>query len=709
MPNLSDTDNPNQSAIPLQQLFGLSLPNSSTPVTPNINDLSKSLFSIFKNASQSSSNVPLQMPLPAHPNFASSVVPKPASNASNDDSLDSMASTCNGNDKLDNPKKTRRRKQQKTVRLSNESAQMDIDNDSSPKDEPDKNSINMLNGSNFVPFSTDYNNLALSTQQQVPETNAPLIPPPIQQTQSIDLSQGASGSGGQDTFLNGYSKLDDFMKSSGVADGSSNGLPRTDDLISSSNLFLPLNFLKDGNTSIPHDMSLFPNADNLEKGVEKLAKCNESNGCDDLTGPNTKLDNKLSKDSPADNIASIPTANLISSASYNSNGSELTAVAKANECDEAHEKNQEIPNDTPTVVESEAKTKSPEATIDEPTSAIHTNDADDKFCDQKEEMSVNEGACEATCAPSTENETNAQDSMVADERNENKQCDSNDIEKTENENVACEVIAPIPTTKSDSPQKKSANAKELNNSRRKGKTKTSAAKRSLARKSTASSKAAARTIPADTTKVKKLVKEQSTTFRGPYVHVSTDGNSSVINTPLNDEAGDKQKSSNKNFEILAASERNKLRGLHVSTLSNKYDADTRDKSWVCVFCKLGPHKYGLGDLFGPFIVSTESDEYYTTLINARADLPSQHTSRAHGSTMHRPNASSSTSKYADVSKNYSLTYKHLIMLIRSIFSIAVIQKASLRLDCQQYSDCTLFNITSIRYSHRCQRHIQRHD
>ena len=51
------------------------------------------------------------------------------------------------------------------------------------------------------------------------------------------------------------------------------------------------------------------------------------------------------------------------------------------------------------------------------------------------------------------------------------------------------------------------------------------------------------------------------------------------------------------------------RGLHVSTLSNKYDADTKDVTWVCVFCKLGPHKHELGDLFGPYIVSTDSEEH----------------------------------------------------------------------------------------------------
>lgn len=162
----------------------------------------------------------------------------------------------------------------------------------------------------------------------------------------------------------------------------------------------------------------------------------------------------------------------------------------------------------------------------------------------------------------------------------------------------------------------------------KGRTK-SGGKRPLARKSGASnSKPTGKSTSNDGGKAKKVLKETPVcSFRGPYVHVANDGQASVINTPLNeDPAGDKQKTSNKNFEILAASERNKLRGLHVSTLSNKYDADTRDMSWVCVSCKLGPHKYGLGDLFGPFILSTESEEYFTALLDANTESPSKGTS-----------------------------------------------------------------------------------
>lgn len=36
-------------------------------------------------------------------------------------------------------------------------------------------------------------------------------------------------------------------------------------------------------------------------------------------------------------------------------------------------------------------------------------------------------------------------------------------------------------------------------------------------------------------------------------------------------------------------------GLFSSTLSSRYDAHTTDSTWVCVFCKQGPHSVIPGD------------------------------------------------------------------------------------------------------------------
>lgn len=99
-------------------------------------------------------------------------------------------------------------------------------------------------------------------------------------------------------------------------------------------------------------------------------------------------------------------------------------------------------------------------------------------------------------------------------------------------------------------------------------------------------------------------------YKGPYVQVKSDGSHLVINAPINEDDSDKPQNKTKKFaNSMNSTERSKIRGLHVSTLSTKYDADTTDTSWMCVFCKMGPHKQRLGDLFGPYIISTKSSEF----------------------------------------------------------------------------------------------------
>lgn len=49
-------------------------------------------------------------------------------------------------------------------------------------------------------------------------------------------------------------------------------------------------------------------------------------------------------------------------------------------------------------------------------------------------------------------------------------------------------------------------------------------------------------------------------------------------------------------------------GMFSSTLSARYDAHTTDRTWICVFCKNGPHcSVGgggtSGDLFGPYLLT----------------------------------------------------------------------------------------------------------
>ncbi|XP_060522444.1 uncharacterized protein CG5098 [Cylas formicarius] len=119
----------------------------------------------------------------------------------------------------------------------------------------------------------------------------------------------------------------------------------------------------------------------------------------------------------------------------------------------------------------------------------------------------------------------------------------------------------------------------------------------------------------------------SSRSRGPFVQIKGPRDSpisvSVVNTPLGgDEDGDRKPLKAKKFHD-DSEYRHKVRskGLHCSTLSNKYDAQTKDATWICAFCKRGPHASELtgpsligesippGDLFGPYIITTQCPEF----------------------------------------------------------------------------------------------------
>ncbi|KAH8308857.1 hypothetical protein KR059_002533 [Drosophila kikkawai] len=97
-------------------------------------------------------------------------------------------------------------------------------------------------------------------------------------------------------------------------------------------------------------------------------------------------------------------------------------------------------------------------------------------------------------------------------------------------------------------------------------------------------------------------------FKSPFILIKPDGSVSIKNTHSAEDVNEKQTKVKK-----ALHERKNLRGMHSSTLSNRYDADTTDSTWICVFCKRGPHKLGLGDLFGPYLVTSDCEEYRAAL------------------------------------------------------------------------------------------------
>lgn len=125
----------------------------------------------------------------------------------------------------------------------------------------------------------------------------------------------------------------------------------------------------------------------------------------------------------------------------------------------------------------------------------------------------------------------------------------------------------------------------------------------------------------------------SSKSRGPYVQIKGPRDSplsvSVINTPIQEDDVDKPLQKIRNLKAKPSLNtdinfRNKVKskGLHTSTLSMKYDATTTDTSWICVFCKRGPHtrdgssntavhekSQHMGDLFGPYLVTTDCPDY----------------------------------------------------------------------------------------------------
>lgn len=134
-------------------------------------------------------------------------------------------------------------------------------------------------------------------------------------------------------------------------------------------------------------------------------------------------------------------------------------------------------------------------------------------------------------------------------------------------------------------------------------------------------KQSAKSVDNKKTKIKEETMDTTASkFRGPFVHVKGDGSSNVVNAPITEEVAENKSKIKKPFINPNHNDRSKIRGLHVSTLSMKYDASTTDKSWMCVFCKMGPHKCGLGDLFGPYILSTTSEDFELSQIDPAEDV-----------------------------------------------------------------------------------------
>lgn len=103
----------------------------------------------------------------------------------------------------------------------------------------------------------------------------------------------------------------------------------------------------------------------------------------------------------------------------------------------------------------------------------------------------------------------------------------------------------------------------------------------------------------------------SRNFRGPYVHVQGPRENpsyvSVVNSGGREEE-EKERGDRRKHQSLVEG-RVKGANLYSSTLSSKYNSQSVDATWVCIFCKQRAHCEGglggepAGDLFGPYILT----------------------------------------------------------------------------------------------------------
>lgn len=650
--------------LPLQHLFS----GDSSNIPQNLNELSKSLLSIINNATNPSLLVPPKHPLPSNP--ATTVLAQPVtrstSNTSNDDSLDSQLGVCNGNDRTEKKTRCRRRKPQKTLRVSNDSVSSgetkppSITGNGSPNVKKRKKSLDTVaNSSNSIEINV------------TKSKNAGALSP---QTHSIDLSNHST------TYENGKNPINSKCKESKAATNSSkstngNGLENTSEINGlNANLLYPIGNYPHANTSKCNPIESFNTADIVKK-VEELVKCNAKLNVDlFLTSDDTpqvlkrKIDEKIVDDKEI--LYSTTTAATIS------NGTEkLSKLSKLTNNDSVSSINcngngiasetKDLPNDTnnrndleelPLLPMAEARIpanstpkqdssfEEMETNLEKMFSDIDDNNQSSTVADSSASIQLLSKSINEKCSNDATNVKRNDRTADSEQQKDTNSTNSNSHSQTNNKNNDSELKTESNTKTESIPQSSNENEAIASTSqtvqkkpikrkrvvKRNGKSngKLNKKKNSRAAISRANSKNNKKKMNGklDKDDVKKRPKDESMTteniakFRGPYIQIQKDGSEIVVNAPITEEIAEKQSKIKKSFVSQNPSDRSKIRGLHVSTLSNKYDAVTTDTSWMCVFCKLGPHKYSLGDLFGPFILSTESDEFQLSKIDPSEDV-----------------------------------------------------------------------------------------
>lgn len=527
-------------------------------IPQNLNDLSKSLLTLIGN---SSNGLTTNEHLPLKSN---------APSLSNDDSLDSQTGACNGEENDSKKNRNRRRKPQKTVRAQNET--------------PSSLPTTPQNGK-----SSPLHHLA--------------------QTQSIDLSNHSMSheASGNNVAMN---KSTNGKSMNGFA------LP----LIDNGPMYFP-------NTP-SHLKPPFYTAD-LVKKVEEMVKCSADTASNDCNGFATiPLQSTTSATPTTTTHNQSPPDEKLFSASTNADTKPLDDTAKCN-----GNENGKIDSDNPNLNGDQKASTECSTNSDEKVLAPNSDENNQKFIEAtpfanstpkrsngtmnnvKVDVETSVSMIETNEANSTRNPIESSKSEPPNERNECENVDGHNLSlQDKNESQLTPSTSQV-NRKRPAPTRKRAPAPKRNNSKNASKTKslkTNANKR--VNDKTKTDKKGSKKPNDEPTTGENVIK-----FRGPFIRVHTDGSESVVNAPIADEIADKT-NKNRKPNVANINDRSKVRGLHVSTLSNRYDAMTTDTTWMCVFCKLGPHKHGLGDLFGPFIVTTDSDDFQESQVDPIDDM-----------------------------------------------------------------------------------------
>lgn len=203
-----------------------------------------------------------------------------------------------------------------------------------------------------------------------------------------------------------------------------------------------------------------------------------------------------------------------------------------------------------------------------------------------------------------------------------------DVPKTEGEEIPKENGKTEEVSESNGPTKKTNNKngskkgparrRKANNAKNKGKNKKKGKMSGNVEDLPKELKALAQRRDMNNGKVKQ---KSENLAMGPILQIQKDGSFNIVNQSTNgDEDGDRAQSKTKNYNKSSLDKSKVIRGMFASTLNSKYNAEEKDATWVCVFCKLGPHKYELGDLFGPYIISKLDAEYQFCLQDPKEDL-----------------------------------------------------------------------------------------